>query len=95
MLTSNDPTDITFIVISTISIGYAIYLISDILGIKLYYRFKNKDSLSFTDKQAIRAILFFLGVVQLGMSYLFSLSIGRVVSDIMNFNIISFSKPKL
>ena len=85
ILTTDNPLDTTYAGTLFFSIGYAIYIFSDIWGVKLYYRVKNTDSLSFTDKQAIRAILFFLGLVQLGMGYIAYFMLHRIVSDILAF----------
>ncbi len=51
-------------------LGYAIYLFSDIWGLKLYKRYKNLDSVSFTDKGKVQVLLVFLGLVQIFMGYL-------------------------
>ena len=62
-----------------ILLGYTIYIISDIWGLKLYYRLKNLDSVSFTDKGKIQVLLFFLVLVQLFLGYVSFIIIRRII----------------
>ena len=62
-------------------LGYTIYIISDTWGVKLYYRFKNSDSVSFTDHGKIHVILFFLVLLQIFMGYVSFFLIRRIILD--------------
>jgi hypothetical protein len=62
-------------------LGYSIYLISDVWGLKLYYRVINLDSVSFTDKGKVQVLLFFLALVQIFMGYVTYNIIRRLILD--------------
>ena len=62
-------------------LGFTIYIISDIWGIKLYYRLKNFDSVSFTDTGKIQVLLFFLILLQISMGYVSYVVIRKIIWD--------------
>jgi Kef-type K+ transport system membrane component KefB len=63
---------------------YFIYIIADYWGIKLFYRYKNKGTLSFSDRGKISAILFFHCIVQLITGYLVIKILPLLFSDATN-----------
>ena len=65
IFTSNDSSAGNVLGILIFSLGYAIYIFSDIWGLKLYNSFKKFDSISFTDKRKVQVLLFFLVLIQI------------------------------
>lgn len=64
-----------------ILLGYTIYIISDSWGLKLYYRLKNSDSVSYTDYGKIHVLIFFLVLIQVFMGYVSFIVIRRMIWD--------------
>jgi hypothetical protein len=62
-------------------LGYTIYIIADIWGLKLYSRHKNLDSVSFTDKGKVQVLLFFLVLLQIFMGYVAYILIRKIIWD--------------
>lgn len=65
-----------------ILLGYAIYIISDIGGLKLYNRVKNLDTVSFTGTGKIHVLLFFLVLVQIFMGFVSFILISDSLLDL-------------
>ena len=65
-----------------ILLGYTIYIISDIWGLKLYNRVRDLDSVSFTDEGKVQVLLFFLVLVQIFMGYVAYIIIRRIILDL-------------
>lgn len=62
-------------------LGYTVYIVSDIWGLKLYNCYKNLEQVSFTTNGKIHVILFFLTVVQLFTGYASFFIIRRLISN--------------
>lgn len=62
-------------------LGYTVYIVSDIWGLKLYNRYKNLEQVSFTANGKIHVILFFLTVVQLFTGYASYFIIRKLISN--------------
>lgn len=64
-----------------ILLGYSIYISSDIWGLKLYSRYKNLDSVSYTDTGKIHVLLVFLTLVQIFVGYAAFAILRRLTAD--------------
>lgn len=81
----NDNAAFTFtdgLGVFVILLGYTIYIISDIWGLKLYNRVRDLDSVSFTDEGKVQVLLFFLVLVQIFMGYVAYIIIRRIILDL-------------
>ena len=81
----NDNAAFTFtdgLGVFVILLGYTIYIISDIWGLKLYNRVRDLDSVSFTDEGKVQVLLFFLVLVQIFMGYVAYIIIRKIILDL-------------
>ena len=81
----NDNAAFTFtdgLGVFVILLGYTIYIIADIWGLKLYNRVRDLDSVSFTDEGKVQVLLFFLVLVQIFMGYVAYIIIRRIILDL-------------
>lgn len=89
-LTSNSDASAKYGTVLISLAVYAIFITSDIWGLKLYYCVKNKEQLSLKDKQAIRPILFFLGTLLVVLGFGLYPLIPGILRGLKNFQTFIF-----
>ena len=80
----NDRVAAHFLYVFLILLIYSIYITADFWGLKLYYRFKNADVVSFKDIKSIQVILILLSIVQLFAGYISFIITRSIMAGITN-----------